>query len=82
MAKAITMTRSVSMPISLAVSGSWLVACIARPDRVRATNQPRMSMQMGAAMIRKRSLRCTVTEPSSNGSPGIFGKTRAFLASG
>ena len=60
MAKAMTMMRSVLMPISFAVSGSCAVACMARPVRVLATKKPRTIMQIGAAMSRKTSPRWMV----------------------
>ena len=82
MAKAMTMMRSVLMPMSLAVSGSCAVACMARPVRVLATKKPRAIMQTGAAMRRKRSPRWTVAPRMSKASPLNWGKARAFLASG
>ena len=49
------MIRSTLMPISRAVSGSWAVACIARPGRVRLTKTNRTTMQTTSATTEERA---------------------------
>ncbi len=76
-----TMMRLVSMPMSCAVSGSWAVACMARPVRLLRTKKARADMHTMAATTRKMSASLMVTEPMSwvVSRPG---KARARSASG
>ena len=63
------MILSTLMPIRRAVSGSWEVACMARPSRVRLTKKNRKTVQMARAIEREQR-RPLDGDAADAGSPG------------
>ena len=83
------MTRSMSTPISAAVSASWAVARMPRPRRERATKRSRAAMRSRAPrMTRSLSLRTSAPATdarwvlfSTRGNPSRFRPYRAAKSS-
>ena len=82
-AKATTITLSVSMPISLAISRSCEVARIALPRRVPFTKVSRATISATAAVTANTDVQAMVTPPTENvRSEMMRGKDRTFFPPG